>query len=269
MNYEAWKKIISPYSFAVEELKIKFRNIRKEYLDKGEHSPIEFVTGRTKNISSIMSKMKRLKVTNIEDDIEDIAGIRLMCQFVEDIYVIVDIIRQRTDMRVIMEKDYIQNAKESGYRSYHMIIMYPIHTIDGSKEIQCEIQIRTLAMNFWATIEHSLKYKFDHYIPDELSDRLQRAADAAFHLDQEMGAIREEIITAQVLFSEKESVASDVYTRIYKLREFGDLERYFRYRAKIDELSSGNDVAGLIELKKELDGILRTLSTQIVREEED
>ena len=94
MNYESWKKIISPYSFAVEELKIKFRNIRKEYLDKGEHSPIEFVTGRTKNISSIMSKMQRLNVTDIEGDIEDIAGIRLMCQFVEDIYVIVDIIRQ-------------------------------------------------------------------------------------------------------------------------------------------------------------------------------
>lgn len=268
MNYESWKKIISPYSFAVEELKIKFRNIRKEYLDKGEHSPIEFVTGRTKNISSIMSKMQRLNVTNIEEDIEDIAGIRLMCQFVEDIYVIVDIIRQRTDMRVVMEKDYIQNAKESGYRSYHMIIMYPIHTIDGSKEIQCEIQIRTLAMNFWATIEHSLKYKFDHYLPDEFSARLQRVADAAFKLDQEMGAIREEIITAQVLFSEKESVASDVYTRIYKLREFGELEQYFNYRVKIDELSSNNDVAGLIELKRELDDILKYLKIKNARKDD-
>ena len=251
MNYESWKKIISPYSFAVEELKIKFRNIRKEYLDKGEHSPIEFVTGRTKNISSIMSKMQRLNVTDIEKDIEDIAGIRLMCQFVEDIYVIVDIIRQRTDMRVIMEKDYIQNVKESGYRSYHMIIMYPIHTIDGSKEIQCEIQIRTLAMNFW-----------------EFSARLQRAADAAFQLDQEMGAIREEIITAQVLFSEKESVASDVYTRIYKLREFGDLDQYFKYRARIDELSSNNDVSGLIELKRELDEILKSLRIKNDRKED-
>ena len=268
MNYESWKKIISPYSFAVEELKIKFRNIRKEYLDKGEHSPIEFVTGRTKNISSIMSKMQRLNVTDIEGDIEDIAGIRLMCQFVEDIYVIVDIIRQRADMRVIMEKDYIQNVKESGYRSYHMIIMYPIHTIDGSKEIQCEIQIRTLAMNFWATIEHSLKYKFDHYLPDEFSARLQRAADAAFQLDQEMGAIREEIITAQVLFSEKESLASDVYTRIYKLREFGDLDKYFKYRARIDELSSNNDVSGLIELKRELDEILKSLRIKNDRKED-
>ena len=123
-------------------------------------------------------------------------------------------------------------------------------------------------MNFWATIEHSLKYKFDHYLPDEFSARLQRAADAAFQLDQEMGAIREEIITAQVLFSEKESVASDVYTRIYKLREFGDLDKYFKYRARIDELSSNNDVSGLIELKRELDEILKSLRIKNDRKED-
>ncbi|MDY2793760.1 MAG: GTP pyrophosphokinase family protein [Peptostreptococcus porci] len=260
MDYQKWVEIIGPYSNAVEELKIKFRNIRKEYLDMGQHSPIEFVTGRTKKISSIMAKMKKLDTKNIEEDIEDIAGIRLMCQFVEDIYTIVDIVKKRTDMRIINEKDYINNSKESGYRSYHLIIMYPINTIEGYREVQCEIQIRTLAMNFWATIEHSLKYKYDHYIPDDLATRLKRAADAAFRLDQEMGEIREEIIKAQELFTEKEYATTDAFSRVQKLKELGDLENYFLYRHRLNIMSSKNDIQGIIELKRELDGVLRDKS---------
>ena len=137
---------------------------------------------------------------DIEKEIEDIAGIRIMCQFVEDIYTLVDLIKARTDMTVIYEKDYITNFKDSGYRSYHVIINYPINSIAGYKEIICEIQIRTLAMNFWATIEHSLKYKYEHYIPEDVAKRLRRAADAAFLLDQEMSEIREEIMKAQVMY---------------------------------------------------------------------
>ncbi len=266
MDYQSWMTAIGPYSNAVEELKIKFRNVRKEFLEKGEHSPIEFVTGRTKKISSIMSKMKKLDTDHLED-IEDIAGIRLMCQFVEDIYAIVDLIKQRNDMRIILEKDYISNAKESGYRSYHVIIMYPLHSIDGFKEVQCEIQIRTLSMNFWATIEHSLKYKYDHYIPDELATRLKRAADAAFRLDQEMGEIREDIIKAQELFSEKEYATTDTFARVQKLKEIGDMEKYFYYRSKLNEKSKINDIMGIIELKKELDEVLKGMKIGRARED--
>lgn len=263
MDFKSWTDVIAPYSNAVEELKIKFKNIRKDYTEKGQHSPIEFVTGRTKKISSIMAKMKKLNKTEIvefdkiEKDIEDIAGIRLMCQFVEDIYTIVEIIRKRTDMRIVNEKDYINNAKPSGYRSYHVIIMYPMETIDGPKELQCEIQIRTLAMNFWATIEHSLKYKYDHYIPDELAKRLQRAADAAFRLDQEMGEIREDIIRAQELFTEKEYATSDVYSRLYKLKEIGKMDLYFQYKDELDVVSRKNDISKIIELKLKLDELLK------------
>lgn len=252
MDYQKWVEVLGPYSNAVEELKIKFKNIRKEYIERGEHSPIEFVTGRTKRISSIMSKMKKLHTCNMEDDIEDVAGIRLMCQFVEDIYAIVDIIKKRGDMRIINEKDYISNVKDSGYRSYHVIVMYPINTIDGFKEVQCEIQIRTLAMNFWATIEHSLKYKYDHYIPEDLAVRLQRAADAAFRLDQEMGEIREEIIKAQELFSEKDYATTEVYEGLQKLKELGDMENYYYFRHRLNILSSENDISGIIKLKKEI-----------------
>ena len=98
MNYEKWDEILAPYQHAVEELKVKFKNIRKEFLTKGEYSPIEFVTGRTKKISSIISKANRLDTNDIEGEIEDIAGIRIMCQFVEDIYTLVDLIKARTDI---------------------------------------------------------------------------------------------------------------------------------------------------------------------------
>ena len=179
-----------------------------------------------------------------------------MCQFVEDIYVIVDIIKGRNDMSIVLEKDYINNAKESGYRSYHLIVKYPVNTIHGVKEVQCEIQIRTLSMNFWATIEHSLKYKYDHYIPDELAYRLKRAADAAFMLDQEMGEIREEIIKAQELFTEKEYVLTDIYSRVNKLKELGDGENYYLYRMKMNEISRSRNIKSLLELKEELDEIL-------------
>lgn len=106
MEYEKWDKILVPYEHAVEELKVKFKNIRKELLKKGEYSPIEFVTGRTKKIASIISKAKRLDISDIEE-MEDIAGIRIMCQFVEDIYTIVELIRSRNDMKIVYEKDYI------------------------------------------------------------------------------------------------------------------------------------------------------------------
>ena len=121
MEYEKWDEVLAPYNNAVEELKVKFKNIRKEFLTKGEYSPIEFVTGRTKKIASIVSKAKRLNIQDIEAEMEDIAGIRIMCQFVEDIYNIVNLIKLRSDMTIVYEKDYIKNFKDSGYRSYHFM----------------------------------------------------------------------------------------------------------------------------------------------------
>ena len=147
MEYEKWDKILVPYEHAVEELKVKFKNIRKELLKKGEYSPIEFVTGRTKKIASIISKAKRLDISDIEE-MEDIAGIRVMCQFVDDIDKVVELLRSRCDMQVLYEKDYVRGVKSSGYRSYHMIIKYTVNMVEGPIDILAEFQIRTLAMNF-------------------------------------------------------------------------------------------------------------------------
>ncbi len=263
MEYEKWDEVLAPYNNAVEELKVKFKNIRKEFLTKGEYSPIEFVTGRTKKIASIVSKAKRLNIQDIEAEMEDIAGIRIMCQFVEDIYNIVNLIKARSDMTIVYEKDYIKNFKDSGYRSYHVIIKYPINSIAGSKEILCEIQIRTLAMNFWATIEHSLKYKYEHYIPENLAVRLRRAADAAFLLDQEMSEIREDIMKAQVMYQVKSVTLRDVLDKIQELYNVGETHKAIMYQRRLDKVDNEKDITEILQLKKEVDSLLQEYKNKV------
>ena len=198
-----WYLFLWPYQQAVSELKVKFRSLRQSFLNKGEHSPIEFVVGRVKTVDSIQEKMQRRVIAPevIEVDMQDIAGIRIMCQFVDDIYRVVDLIHERQDMQVVEERDYIKNAKPSGYRSYHMVIEYSIFLPEGPKKIIAEIQIRTLAMNFWATVEHTLNYKYQGKYPDDISKRLKSTAEAAYKLDEEMSSIKDEVQEAQKIFT--------------------------------------------------------------------
>ena len=200
-----WDYFLAPYEQAVEELKVKLKSIRKQYRDNQEHAPIEFITGRVKTKESILEKaeVRNIRLDRLEEDVQDIAGIRIMCQFVDDIHEVVKLLKARNDFKVIIERDYVTNRKESGYRSYHLVIEYPVQRIMEEKVILCEIQIRTLAMNFWATIEHTLNYKYKGEYPKELHNRLIRAAEAAFLLDNEMSEIREEIKEAQFYFSDK------------------------------------------------------------------
>lgn len=202
---EDWETFLSPYKQAVDELKVKLKDIRRQYLLQTNYSPIEFVTGRVKPKASILDKAKQkgIPLHKIEEEMQDIAGIRMMCQFVDDISTVVQLLRKRNDFEVVEERNYISHKKSSGYRSYHIVIRYPIQTIDGEKKILAEIQIRTLAMNFWATIEHSLNYKYKGQFPEDIQLRLKRAAEAAFQLDEEMSIIRSEIQEAQAFFSSK------------------------------------------------------------------
>ena len=192
---ENWDDFLVPYKQAVDELKVKLRGIRAQFLKIDGRSPIEFVTGRVKPVDSIKEKMVRRHISEdrLEEDMEDIAGLRIMCQFVEDIYQVVDLLRKRTDINILEERDYVHNKKPSGYRSYHIIFEYPVQMLSGEKVILAEIQVRTLAMNFWATVEHSLNYKYKGEFPDDLKTRLERSAEAAFHLDEEMSEIRDEL----------------------------------------------------------------------------
>ncbi|MEE3951142.1 MULTISPECIES: GTP pyrophosphokinase family protein [Bacillaceae] len=202
---ESWDDFLAPYTQAVEELKVKLKGLRKQFERENIHSPIEFVTGRVKPIVSILDKasLKDISIDKLGTEIQDIAGLRMMCQFVDDIEQVVELLRGRNDFEIVEERNYISHKKASGYRSYHVVIRYPVQTIHGEKNILAEIQIRTLAMNFWATIEHSLNYKYKGIFPEDIQLRLKRAAEAAFLLDAEMSQIRTEIQEAQRLFSRK------------------------------------------------------------------
>ena len=202
---DKWDIFLSPYEQAIQELKIKLKGIRKDYQVNQQTSPVEFVTARVKPIKSIIEKanVRNIPYDRLREEMYDIAGVRVMCQFEDDIEVICEQIRNRTDMIVVEERDYVTEIKSSGYRSYHMILKYPVETIDGTIVILAELQIRTLAMNFWATIEHSLNYKYQGEYPPEIQRRLQNAAQAAQLLDREMAEIREEIMEAQKYFSKK------------------------------------------------------------------
>ncbi len=248
-----WDKFLLPYNQAVEELKVKFKSIRKSYKEIEEYSPIEFVTGRVKKISSIIEKLDRRGLTvDQADELEDIAGIRIMCQLVDDISTVVELIRFRDgkDLEIVEERDYTKNIKESGYRSYHVIIKYWVYTSVGEKEILAEIQIRTLAMNFWATIEHSLNYKFDENIPEHIIERLKNAADAAYNLDMEMSQIKDDIVDSQKLFMAESALTEKILYKIHMLYlnsnyKNVDLLRKDFYNAKkngsIDDLKRLND----------------------------
>lgn len=254
MDGRDWSLFLQPYEQAVEELKVKFKTMRAELKSREDYAPIEFVTGRVKRISSILDKAKRL---NVEHDrlhigIEDIAGIRIMCQFVDDIYRVASLIRMRKDLKLVYEKDYIANYKESGYRSYHMIIEYPVQTALGHTLILAEIQIRTLAMNFWATIEHSLNYKYKKDLPLEVRKRLQKAAEAANRLDNEMTSIRKEILDAQTTFEENSNCVATILSGIQKLYSFHEVRLAAQYQSKFNELFQLEDYPALEQLSLEL-----------------
>ena len=260
MEIQLWRRLLCPYELAVRELTVKFEHIIKEYKLNDLYSPIEQVRGRVKSVSSILEKMQRkhIPLERMEEEVEDIAGIRIICQFEEDIDTIAALIQNRSDMTIKSEKNYLKHIKQSGYRSYHLIIYYTVETINGPKEIQAEIQIRTMAMNFWATIEHSLQYKYKGEMPLHVAERLSNAADAIIALDQEMSSVRSEIMDAQnssmnqsnlikdILMSienlykvankrEVEKIQSE-FLRIFQMRDLQQLERFHR---QLDIIAEG------------------------------
>jgi len=259
MEIQLWREILEPYSLAVDEMMIKFNHIKDAYRKMGMYSPIEQVIGRVKTISSILEKAQKKKIPlDRLEEIDDIAGIRIICQLIDDIYKVVELIKCRSDLRVISEKDYVKKQKDSGYRSYHMIVEYTVETLNGIKSLYAEIQIRTLGMNFWATIEHSLQYKYREKMPVSLSTRLHIAADSIVTLDQEMSKVRDEIMDAQNIYHNKANMVADILANIqnlyaiankrevvkiqdefYRVFETADLEALERFHKELDIISEG------------------------------
>lgn len=258
MNIILWHRLLEPYEAAVDELILKFNRQMRAYRLQGRYCPMEHVTGRVKSITSILDKMQRKNVSfdRLETEIEDIAGIRIICQFVEDIDIVAKSIQERRDIRVTEVKDYVQNQKESGYRSYHMVGLYTVQTLDGPKELQVEIQIRTMAMDFWATTEHSLQYKYQGKIPPKVSARLSGAANAIIALDREMSTVREEIMDAQLSNKLRYNLVEDIVSSIenlyrltsrrqvekiqeefYRIYQMDDFEELLKFHGALDQIA--------------------------------
>ncbi len=267
MEIQLWRELLEPYSLAVDEIVVKFEHLIGAYRKSGNYSPVEQVKGRLKSISSILEKCQKKGIAfeEFEDYIEDIAGIRIICQFTEDIYKVVDIIKNRADMQVKEEKDYLINVKKSGYRSYHMIVYYTVETLKGPKRLQVEIQIRTLAMNFWATIEHSLQYKYKKNMPENLQKKLLNAANAIVVLDEEMASVREEIMDAQNSFNHNARLVADILTNIQNLYKIANKKEVVKIQDEFFRVYQEGDLASLEHFSKELDVIAEGYRAQSLR----
>ncbi len=267
MEIQLWREILDPYTLATDELVLKFNHIIAEHRQAGIYSPIELVTGRVKSISSILEKAQRkgIEPESIEKKLDDIAGVRIICQFVEDIDRVVELIRKRNDLQIIEEKNYIIESKESGYRSYHIVILYNVQTMNGPKELKAEIQIRTLAMNFWATVEHSLQYKYRENMPPHICNRLSKAAEAIVVLDEEMSAIRGEIMDAQNSFRRKADIVADILNNIQNLYKLANKREVIKIQDEFFRLYESDDVEQLERFNKQLDIIAEGYRAQSLK----
>ncbi len=187
-----WSEFLQPYELAVEGFILKIEGIKKQYHMKKMYCPIEIVSGRVKSPKSIIDKATRMNVpyNYLDERLYDIGGIRITCKYIEDVYLVAEMIKNRHDITLLEVRDYIKNVKPSGYRSLHLITEYNVETVDGSQTLRLEFQIRTHSMHFWASIEHSLKYKYQKQIPAEIKERLVRASETGARLDNEMSSIK-------------------------------------------------------------------------------
>ncbi len=255
MEIQLWKELLHPYEQAVSELLTKFQNLKEEHKKRNLYSPIESVSGRTKTVASILEKMqkKNIPFEHLEAEVEDIAGVRIICQFQEDIEKVSQLISQRTDMEVRSRKDYLANQKKSGYRSLHLIVWYTVETISGPKKLQVEIQIRTMAMNFWATTEHSLQYKYKGDIPEHVREKLSRASDAIEILDEEMSQVRSEIMDAQIDSQIETNLVKDILRNIENLYRMDNRREVIKIQDEFYRIFSSHNLEELRRFHKQLD----------------
>ncbi len=217
-----WKKFLLPYELAVEGFILKFEGIKRQYKISKTYCPIEIISGRVKSPDSILDKAKRMGVDfdELNKKVHDIGGIRITCKYIEDVYQVAELLKARRDVKLLEERDYIKNPKPSGYRSLHLIMSYKVETITGQIPVILEFQIRTHAMHFWASIEHSLKYKYQKQIPSSIKERLKEASHAAELVDKEMSAIHTLIMELE------DNSSPEVYDELEKEVSLIDLKKW-------------------------------------------
>ena len=202
---DGWETLMFLYNAALKEINTKIDILNDEFQHIYHYTPIEHIKSRIKTPTSIVNKLKKngyeTSVENMVKYVNDIAGIRIICSFTSDIYLIADMITKQSDLKVVSVKDYITHPKVSGYQSYHILVTVPIHLTQGIVDTIVEIQIRTIAQDFWASLEHKIYYKFEGNAPDYIRRELQECANIVSSLDRRMLSLNEKIQE----FSEKKS----------------------------------------------------------------
>lgn len=190
-------RFMMTYKFALEEMETKIGILKQEFQTLHDYSPIEHTKSRLKSPESIMNKMLRKQIepsiASIRANIRDIAGLRITCSFLSDIYRISEMLQQQDDLTVLEVKDYIANPKPNGYQSLHLLVEVPVFMSDRTERVGVEVQIRTIAMDFWASLEHKIFYKYNKTVPERLTRELKMAADSAAALDRQMERLHHEI----------------------------------------------------------------------------
>lgn len=202
---DGWETLMFLYNAALKEINTKIDILNDEFQHIYHYTPIEHIKSRIKTPASIVNKLKKngyeTSVENMVKYVNDIAGIRIICSFTSDIYLIADMITKQSDLKVVSVKDYITHPKVSGYQSYHILVTVPIHLTQEIVDTIVEIQIRTIAQDFWASLEHKIYYKFEGNAPDYIRRELQECANIVSNLDRRMLSLNEKIQE----FSEKKS----------------------------------------------------------------
>ena len=193
-----FRQMMMMYSCAIKEIKTKLQVLNDELSIKRQRNPIEFIKTRVKQPDSIASKLRRkgypVTVQSVFENLSDVAGVRVICAFIDDIYKVADMLTAQDDIEFIKRKDYIKNPKMNGYRSLHLIIEVPVFFSDHKEQIRVEVQIRTIAMDFWASLEHQLKYKKDIDDAESIMYELRACADVINRTDYHMQSLRDRIV---------------------------------------------------------------------------
>lgn len=196
-DIKSWEEVVLIYNSALKEVGTKLEILNDEFQHVHQYNPIEHIKSRIKTPQSIVKKLKKHNyestIANMVEYVNDIAGIRVICSFISDIYRIAEMLIKQNDIRVISVKDYIQNPKPSGYKSYHLLITIPIFLSDRIVDTKVEIQIRTVAMDFWASLEHKIHYKFEGNVPEHIKKELIECATMVSNLDSKMLALNKEV----------------------------------------------------------------------------
>ena len=268
---DSWNTIIFLYNSALKEVRTKVEILNDEFQQVHQYNPIEYIKSRIKAPESIVKKLKRYgydsSIDNMVNYINDIAGIRIVCSFTSDIYRLAEMIGKQNDLTVISVKDYIRHPKESGYKSYHMLVTVPIFLSDCIIDTKVEIQIRTMAMDFWATIEHSLQYKYKANIPDHIRERLSAAAKAIIVLDNEMSSVRSEIMDAQNSSQIQRNLITDILNNIENLYKVTNKREVEKIQDEFYHIYAQNDLQELKRFHKELDLIAEGYRAQAITDE--